>query len=250
MGYGADSRAERGPRGRIARVAGAPHSGLAFDRFVTFTDGIVAIAITLQVLPLINIEGPKPGETIWSVLLDNSGQILAFLISFVVVAFQWLLHNRIVNRMRAYDAPFFWINALWLLGIVLLPWITALFGSASVWDGTDAAADGEGFGGVGLLYWGTLAFISVMIFLMSTHLLRHPDLISPDRRDEWDEVMASRERWRGVVFPVAFLLLGVGTEVVPQWSQWLPFLLFPVSFILRRHPGSARADAEDAEDSG
>ena len=218
-------------------------SGRAFDRFVVFTDGVVAIAITLQVLPLINIPGPKPGETVWLILGENAGQIVAFLFSFFVVAFQWLLHNRIVNRMDGYDGPFFWFNTLWLLGIVFLPWVTALYGAAGMWDSNSLfASDGEGFGGVGLLYWSTLAFISLMTLAMTLRLVRRPALIRKDRRAEWDEVMASRARWRGVAFPVVFVLIGIATEIIPSAAAWLPLVLIPVSIVLRPPAPSVPAD--------
>ena len=55
----------------------------SFDRMINFTDAVVAIAITLQLLPLMDIKGPGDGASMWSVLLDNSSQLFAFLLSFL-----------------------------------------------------------------------------------------------------------------------------------------------------------------------
>ena len=57
-------------------------------------------------------------------------QISTFLFTFYVVAIMWLAHNRILNEMRAYDPFIFWINTTWLAAIVLLPWISALYGES------------------------------------------------------------------------------------------------------------------------
>ena len=61
----------------------------SFDRLVNFTDAVVAIGITLQLLPIIDVAGPKSGESVWDVVAANSGQLFAFVLSFVVVIFMW-----------------------------------------------------------------------------------------------------------------------------------------------------------------
>ena len=65
----------------------------SFDRLVNFTDAVVAIGITLQLLPIIDVAGPTPGESVWDVVTANSGQLFAFVLSFVVVIFMWAAHT-------------------------------------------------------------------------------------------------------------------------------------------------------------
>ncbi len=76
---------------------------------------MVAIAITLQILPLIDVEGPKTGETVWQVIAENFSHISAFSISFAVLMVLWFKHNRVFNVMRAYDGVILWLNSAWLL---------------------------------------------------------------------------------------------------------------------------------------
>ncbi|MCH1403958.1 MAG: DUF1211 domain-containing protein, partial [Candidatus Nanopelagicales bacterium] len=134
----------------------------SFDRLVNFTDAVVAIGITLQLLPIIDVAGPKSGESVWDVVAANSGQLFAFVLSFVVVIFMWAAHNRVFNTMRCYDGTIFRLNVAWLLLIVFLPWPTAMYGEAA----NDAVA---GRGGLGLLYWWTLAAISGLGVWMAIH---------------------------------------------------------------------------------
>ena len=54
-----------------------------FDRFLTFVDAIVAIAITLLVLPLVDVAGAYQGDSATQLLSDSSHQIWAFFLSFV-----------------------------------------------------------------------------------------------------------------------------------------------------------------------
>ena len=57
----------------------------AFDRLINFTDAVVAIAITLQLLPLVDIKSEN-GETAWKLINDNSSQIFVFWFSFLILS--------------------------------------------------------------------------------------------------------------------------------------------------------------------
>jgi uncharacterized membrane protein len=94
------------------------------DRLVTFLDAVVAIAITLLVLPLIEVLAEDRGADLGVVLSDNVGQFGAFALSFVVIARLWLAHHAIVESVGGYDVLFLWLNLLWTFTIVLLPFAT------------------------------------------------------------------------------------------------------------------------------
>ena len=96
----------------------------SFERLINFTDAVAAIAITLQLLPLIDIKA-KDGETVLSLFQSNLSQIFAFVVSFLVVLILWLKHNQVFNVMKRFDGKIFWLNAVWLILIVFLPWPTA-----------------------------------------------------------------------------------------------------------------------------
>lgn len=203
------------------------HSGRAFERFVNFTDAVVAIAITLLVLPLIEIKGPSSGETVWEIIGDNFGQIFAFVLTFFLVARNWLTHNKIINTMRGYDGPVFWLNIVWIASIALLPWATAMYGSADEWD-----TSGEGFAGTGLFFFVTLAFTTIIATWISVYIDRHPELVDPEKNEERLRDRISG-RVRSVVFSLLFVVIGVLTIYLPSIAPYLPFLLIPIGFSIR-----------------
>ena len=94
------------------------------DRLVTFLDAVVAIAITLLVLPLIEVLAEGGGEDLGALLADEVGQFGAFALSFVVIARLWLAHHRIVESVGAYDDLFLVVNLCWAFTIVLLRFAT------------------------------------------------------------------------------------------------------------------------------
>lgn len=198
----------------------------SFDRLVNFTDAVVAIGITLQLLPLIDVPGPKAGETVWEVMAANSGQVMAFVLSFVVVIGLWATHNRIFNVMQRSNGRIFALNVAWLMAIVFLPWPTSMYGNAV----NDQVV---GPGGVGLLYWWNLAAISGLVTLISVQATRNPSLLDPDA---WERLKAQQPARPVVGVTVFAVLLGIGviSEFAPSVAPYLALLLIPITALLRR----------------
>lgn len=199
----------------------------SFDRLVNFTDAVVAIAITLQLLPLASIPGPKEGGSVWQVIGDNWGQIYAFLLSFVIVVVMWVVHNRVFNVMQRYDATILWLNIAWMAAIVFLPWPTAMYGEA-------AGDETLGPGGVGLLYWLNLAAISLLGNLIATHARRHPELLEAGAQQRGWLAGGTLVHYRGAIFAAYFVFVGIMTVFFPSWSSWLALGLIPLGRIISR----------------
>ena len=112
-------------------------SGNAVERTVHFSDAVVAIAITLLTLELRLPEGLAPGEVAGH-LLDTLSGLVAFLVSFWVIASYWIAHHRIFNRIGAHDGALLTINFVFLMWVVLVPFSTSMvmeYGeSRLVWD--------------------------------------------------------------------------------------------------------------------
>lgn len=191
------------------------------DRLINFSDAVVAVAVTVLVLPLLDISGPDQGQTVWTVIGDHASELWTFLFTFYVVAVMWLAHNRILNAIGRYDPFIFWVNTTWLAAIVLLPWVSAMYGESS-----------GGRSSVGLLYWGVMAAIALLGSLLGTHLRRHPELLS-----ETAVTLSPQERrrvaLRGPVLGLYFLLIGVASIVTPTLAAWLPLGIIPLSIWLR-----------------
>jgi len=214
------------------------HTGRAFERLISFTDAVVAVAITLLILPIIDIRGTADETSVWAIMADHSSELITFGFTFVVVAIMWRTHNRVFNRMRAFDETVFWLNLLWLAAVVFLPWASALFGEGigiASNDGTET----EGMGGAGALYWMTLVVISGSGALMAAHVNRRPAMLeNPDEA-------SSKGAIRGFAFAAVFALIAVASLFFPVLASWLPLALIPISVWINVRAGKSEAEVTD-----
>ena len=100
------------------------------DRFVTFLDAVIAIAITLLVLPLADAIGTTGGgRDLATLLSEQAGRFGAFFLSFVLIARLWLAHHRILESVGAYDTAFllpsvnYWALLLLLVTAPIEAWL-------------------------------------------------------------------------------------------------------------------------------
>jgi uncharacterized membrane protein len=94
-------------------------------RILTFSDGVFAIAILLL---LIDIKLPA-GTSITdlgALLRSLWPNYLAFFISFVVIGLYWTAHVRLFREIVRYDRVLIWLNLLYLLFIVIIPFSTSV----------------------------------------------------------------------------------------------------------------------------
>src|SRR6476661_3919400 len=100
------------------------------DRLIAFTDGVIAILITILVLEL----RPPAGEHFGD-LLDEKGRLLAYLLTFVFVAIYWVNHHHLLQVVTRIDGRTLWANIHLLFWLSLTPIATAWLGEAGVESG-------------------------------------------------------------------------------------------------------------------
>lgn len=219
------------------------HTGRDFERLINFSDAVVAVAITVLVLAIVDIQPNSDESTVWEIISDNSGQIFTFFFTFLVVGITWLSHNRVLNQLRGFDGLTFWLNLLWLASIAFLPWPSSMYGESISWGNGDAMEQG---GGSAVLYWGTLAVISLLGFLIAWHARQTPSLLEPKALQALDG-KPDRGLYRGLVFAALFIAIALVSAISSDVASWLPFLIIPASVVMRSP--SALNDVVENSDS-
>lgn len=135
------------------------------ERLVFFSDAAVAIALTLLILPLMDGVGDaaRANQTTDQYLVENQSALLAFALSFTLIAVFWRSHHRLFTVIEREAPGLFWMNMAWLFAVVSLPVATASVGALD--------ADPIQY----VFYIGTMIVIAAMMTAMAILLYRHPE---------------------------------------------------------------------------
>jgi uncharacterized membrane protein len=90
------------------------------DRLNAFSDGVIAILITIMVLEL-----HSPSGTDWSALRGKLPVLLAYVLSFVYLGIYWNNHHHMLSAVSRVSGATLWANLHLLFWLSLVPFTTA-----------------------------------------------------------------------------------------------------------------------------
>jgi uncharacterized membrane protein len=186
-----------------------------------FSDGVIAVAITLLVL---NLQLPPHAErahlahwlgSVWP-------EFAAYVVSFLTIGIVWINHHSMVSRLARGDHVVLVANLFLLMTIVILPFATDLAASYLRAGAGDHLAAG--------LYSGALLLMSLAFSLLNwTILMRRPELLAPAMAEQ-ERRKVFRRAFSGVIPYViaaavaplsAYVSLGICSAVAVFYA--LPF---------------------------
>jgi uncharacterized membrane protein len=92
-------------------------------RLEAFSDGVIAIIITIMVLEI-----KTPHDTSWNALLEQLPVFSSYLLSFIFVAIYWGNHHHMVSCIHQVNAAIIWSNMNLLFWLSLIPFATGWMG--------------------------------------------------------------------------------------------------------------------------
>ena len=178
-------------------------------RMEAFSDGVIAIIVTIMVLELKAPESPDPAK-----LIDVWPVMLAYLLSFTIVAIYWVNHHHLLHPADAVGKRTLWLNIHWLFWLSLFPFATAYIG------GTRGAPFAIA------LYAALSAVVATAFLLLQRSVIAEnghvDDLVQSSRRRTIKNLAAMTSMLAAIPLawvsePLALLLLAV-----PALSYFLP----------------------------
>jgi uncharacterized membrane protein len=191
-------------------------------RAKTFIDAVVAIAMTLLILPLMESVGvvAAKGEGAAQWLDGHAGQLFGFVLSFTIIAMFWMNHHRLFARVERVSVVLLWIAMAWLLSIVWLPVVTAMVGQMRSGDRLLIT-----------MYIGSMLVTSALSLCTRLYVRAHPALhdIGPDH------ILAGIATDLSMILLfAASLALALIVPIVSYYALLLMFLTGPVQRLFRR----------------
>jgi uncharacterized membrane protein len=204
------------------------------SRLEAFSDGVIAVAITLLALNL-TVAGPTGSGSLTDQLSAKGPAFVAYLISFFTIGIIWVNHHALVRTIKTVDRTLLFLNLVLLLFVVAIPYATTTVADyLSVLSGSTSVAV--------MLYGGVFLGMSAGFSAMFEWTLHGQRVYQPlPTEQHW----AARRRFvsGGLVYAVAI--------VVAFFSAIASFViigLVAVYYIFERTPAApASPDGGDEE---
>jgi uncharacterized membrane protein len=161
-------------------------------RFEAFSDGVIAILITIMVLEL---RTPDRGN--WAALGTDVPVLLAYLLSFVLLGIYWNNHHHMVAAVSRVSASALWANLNLLFWLSLIPFVTSWMSENSFAQAPVAA------------YGIVLLAAGIAYFVLQGALLRIEGPDSPLARAIGNDIKGKAT--------VAICVVGIGLSFVDRW---------------------------------
>ncbi|HEX4442878.1 MAG TPA: TMEM175 family protein [Galbitalea sp.] len=190
------------------------------ERVIFFTDAVVAIAITLLILPLVEIvtNDNTANIPLPTLIYDNLSQMFGFALSFLIIARLWIGNHEILLSTAKSTGALIWIDIAWAFTIVVIPLpteITAVY-DASLLTVTIYIACG---------FASTLALTGLCYYLY-----RHPEL------QKRGHPISAVQLWGVGITSGAFILAFLLAVLIPPihyYSMFALALTWPADAIMK-----------------
>lgn len=171
---------------------------MSSGRAESFSDGVFAVAITLLVFNLL----PGGGEKLtYHSLATAWPQYAAYVVSFLTIGIMWMNHHTLFGHLTRVDRPMLVLNLLLLMGVVAIPFPTALVADHLTSPGTSGGSVAA------VLYGAVMIVISVFFNAIWAYLVRNAEALgSPATRQQLREAVPGFTMAAGPDFKV------------PRWS--------------------------------
>lgn len=130
-------------------------------RLEAFSDGVIAIIITIMVLELKVPEGHE-----WADLTKLWPKFLAYIISFIYVGIYWNNHHHMLHTVKQVNGSVLWANLHQLFWLSLFPFVSA-------WAGESHFASNP------MTLYGIVALMCGVAYALLTHAIIRAD---PDNK--------------------------------------------------------------------
>lgn len=183
------------------------------SRIEAFSDGVIAIIITVMVFDLKLQEIPTD-KTVWSELLKLTPKFISYSISFIMLAIMWVNHHQLFHQIKHTDRNLLWYSIHLLFWMSIIPFCTNFIGANP-------------------LLWQTSSFYSIIFFMsaLSFTMLRNYVLKKHLLHDSISKEAHIKVRNKNRI-SLSIYLLAASTSIVSVYLSFVLFLVVPAMYFV------------------
>jgi uncharacterized membrane protein len=182
-------------------------TGIGPQRLEAFSDGVIAIILTIMVLEL-----KVPTDVSFESLEELAPEFVGYVLSFVVVATMWVNHHHMIRMVERVDAVFLWLNIHLLFWMSLVPFTTTYASSHHAACIPIA------------LYGANICAFSIAFFMLFRGVRARSQ---PSRARDLVTARAARKSWMAITLYGA----SVGLAFISPWASIAIFVIVPAMYV-------------------
>ena len=186
------------------------------NRIEAFSDGVIAIIITIMVfdLKVPEIAGGIHSGNAWQVLFMLLPKFVSYLISFVILAIMWINHHEMFRHINHANVILLWLNNLLLFCMSLIPFSTNFIGANPFLPEAE-------------LFYGLIFFANSLSFW----LLRNYAIKAKLTHERISEKTKERIRIKNFI-AIGIYLISAFTGYLSTYISFILYLIVPIIYFI------------------
>ena len=177
------------------------------DRLAAFSDGVIAIIITIMVLEL-----KVPPRADWTALAEIAPSLVGYVLSFIYLAIYWNNHHHLLHTVTRVDGLILWANSHLLFWLSLIP-------AATAWMGQNFLAPVPT-----AVYGIVLLMPAIAYFLLQRAIMRKQGAQSMLAKALGGDIKGK--------ISIVFYLAGIAAAFVSPWAAVAIYVLVAVMWLI------------------
>ena len=173
-------------------------SGMSKNRLEAFSDGVLAVAITIMVLEL-----KIPHGVSFDVLLPLMPKFLSYVLSFIYIGIYWNNHHHMLHTTQKVTGGVLWANHHLIFWLTMVPFATGWMGE-------------NHFAPIPIIVYG-----GVLLMCALAYVILQKTIIRTQGPGSVLEKAVAND-WKGKISPVFYLT----AMIVAHWLPWMSLALY------------------------
>jgi uncharacterized membrane protein len=183
------------------------------SRIEAFSDGVIAIIITVMVFDLKLQEIPTD-RTVWSELLKLAPKFISYAISYLMLAIMWVNHHQLFHQIKHTDRKLLWYSIHLLFWMSIIPFGTNFIGANSMlWQAS--------------FIYGIIFFMSAMSFTILRNYVLKNNLLHDSINKQSHIKIRNKNR-----VALSIYLLASIVSIVSVYVSFALFLVVPAMYFI------------------